>query len=274
VRSPAATFLKQSFRGEEAMMRSESTKSGLGVVKVGPALMAALAVLAVGTLSASAAPLMVPALYGPFNPSTATDEVYFAGDVSNSDLLQQPGVTATHGAYMNSGMGDTPAGLNDGNAGGDFDAVGISALNGATWAKAGSESWSEYALGVGTGKGYDITGIQSIAAWQGAGFSNQKYDVLVKHLGDATFSHLVTVDYQPFSTALTEGGSTKVNVMDSTGVLASGVVAIKFAFMQINANPAGGTVMREMDVFGTPTPEPTTMVLLGLGGLLAWRRRK
>lgn len=258
------------------MTRKESTNVLFGVLAARPAAaVAVLAVLAAVISPVSAAVMITPNVYGPFNPSTADDEVYYAADVSNSDLLQQPGVIATHGAYMNSGFGDSPAGLTDGNAGGDYDAVGLSALVGTTWLMLGDASWSEFALGEGAGQGYDITGIQSIAAWQGAGFSDQKYNILVKYLGASDFTQLATVDYQPFSAALTEGGSTKVNVTDTTGVLASGVVAIKFAFLETIGNANGaGSVMREIDVFGTPTPEPTTMALLGLASLVVLRRRR
>lgn len=258
------------------MTRKESTNSLFGILAARPsAAVAVLAVLAVAISPASAAVTITPNVYGPFNPSTANDEVYYAADVSNNDLLQQPGVIATHGPYMTSGFGDSPAGLTDGNAGGDYDAVGLSALVGTTWLVMDGQSWSEFTLGEGTSQGYDITGIQSIAAWQGAGFSNQKYNVLVKYLGASDFTQLATVDYQPFSTELTEGGSTKVNVTDTAGVLASGVVAIKFDFLKTTGNTWGaGSVIREIDVFGTPTPEPTTIALLGLASLVVLRRRR
>ncbi|MBP7933504.1 MAG: PEP-CTERM sorting domain-containing protein [Phycisphaerae bacterium] len=259
------------------MTRKESTNSLFGILATRPsAAVAVLAVLAVVISPALAAVMITPNAYGPFDPSTTDDEVYYAADVSNNDLLQQPGVIATHGPYMLiDGFGMRPEGLNDGNAGGDFDLVSYSALDGTAWLWKDGLSWSEFALGEGTGQGYDITEIQSIAAWQGAGFSNQKYNVLVKYLGESDFTQLATVDYQPFSEAQTEGGSTKVNVTDTTGVLASGVVAIKFAFLETTGNTWGaGSVIREVDVFGTPTPEPTTMALLGLASLVVLRRRR
>ena len=63
-------------------------------------------------------------------------------------------------------------------------------------------------------------------------------------------------------------------VTDDTGVLASGIEAIKFDFLATDGN--GSSVYREIDVLGSAAvPEPTTTALLGLGGLaLILRRRK
>jgi lysophospholipase L1-like esterase len=210
-------------------------------------LIAPLALLANATW---AAPVFQTAQSGPFTPSTTTDEVAFAADVSSSDLLH--GIVGTGGSWMG-GTPASPAGLNDGIAGGDYDANGLSALSGATWA-VHADTFREFVLGPGAnGLGYNITEIQTIAAWSGAGFSNQKYDVSVRFLGDASYTFLTTVEYQPFTTALTEGGSTKANVTDDTGTLASGVEAIRFDLRQTVSNTAGGVVMREIDVFGAAT---------------------
>lgn len=107
-------------------------------------------------------------------------------------------------------------------------------------------------LGLGSeGLGYDITEIRSVAAWQGAGFANQKYEVSVRYAGDDAFTFLAIVDYQPFdSLALNIGGSTKVTVTDDTGVLARGVEAIRFSMLDVNSPDTAGTVYREIDVFG------------------------
>jgi len=228
---------------------------------------AAIAGLALTATSAHAAVVFTTATNGPVSPSSTTDELAYAGDVSTTDLLNGI-VGVSSGSWGANGA--TPAGLNDGTHGGDYEADGLPALVGASWALANGATM-EYDLGVGSGDGYDITEIQSIAAWQNLGLSNQNYNVLVKYVGDAGFTALTTVTYQPFTSG---GGSTKVNVTDDTGVLASGIEAIKFDFLATDGN--GSSVYREIDVLGSAAvPEPTTTALLALGGLaLILRRRK
>ncbi|WP_367873896.1 Ig-like domain-containing protein [Luteolibacter sp. Populi] len=213
-----------------------------------------------GTAGLGAAPLVAERVGGPNNPSTTTDELSFAADVSSTDLLA--GISGSGGVWNLNGS--SPDGLNDGNPGGDADSAGLGALSGAAWAKDGSNvSFREFVLGAGPGGlGYDLTGIQSIAAWQGAGFANQRYEVRVRLLGQASFQTqaLVTVNYQPFSATTTEGGSTRVRVTDSTGILATGVDAIRFDVLDTTGNSAGGTVFREIDVSGTATAGTTDIV--------------
>jgi hypothetical protein len=255
------------------MSKMNNIMNNMNKMKRGTSLIL-VAAIAFTAAPLHAAVVLATAISGPFTPSTTTDEVTFAGDVSSSDLLH--GIVGTGGSWMG-GTPASPAGLNDGLAGGDFDANGLAALSGAAWA-VNADTFREFVLGPGANSlGYDITGIQTIAAWSGAGFSNQKYDVSVRFLGDASYTFLTTVEYQPFTTALTEGGSTKVNVTDDTGVLASGVDAIRFDLRQTVSNTAGGVVMHEIDVFGaaTPVPEPSATVLLGgLCGLFLFRRRR
>ncbi len=199
--------------------------------------------------------IFTTASYGPFIHSTKSDELAFAADVSNSDLLQQSNVTATCTNWVNRN-GAHHSGINDGEPGGDYDDIRIPyALYGAAWAgKGGNVSSCIFDLGSGSGFGYDIEEIQSIAAWQGAGFPNQKYLVSVRYLGNTNFSPLGTVDYQPFPHNIkTAGGSTKVNVTAGTGYLATGVDAIKFSILNTISDEAGGPVFREIDVFGTQT---------------------
>lgn len=223
-------------------------------------LKSALAAWLGGASYLLAAPVIATKASGPNTPSTSSDELAFAVDVSSSDLLH--GIAGTGGVW--NANGSSPDGLNDGNPGGDADANGVGALAGAAWSRDGNNvSFREFVLGAGPGgHGYDLGSIQSIAAWQGAGFANQRYEVRVRFLGDSAFqtSPLATVNYQPFSATLNEGGSTRVRITDSNGILASGVDAIRFDVLDTVGNAAGGAVFRELDVFGTPTPGTTDTV--------------
>ena len=129
-------------------------------------------------------------------------------------------------------------------------------LTGAAWAANGTASFREFIIGNGAnGLGYDITEVQSIAAWQGASFQNQRYEILVSTVGSAAFTLLATVNFQPASgtSGSVQGGSTKVNVTDSLGVLATGIDAIRFNILDSSGAAGGGTVFREIDVFGVST---------------------
>ncbi len=235
-----------------------------------------LVAFALSATSSNAVVVFGTGASGPFTPSTTTDEIAFAGDVSNTDLLH--GVVGTGGAWNG---GTDPNNLNNGVPGSTDSNVNVGgALGESTWTVAGTGSVREFVIGAGdNGLGYDITEVQTIAAWQGAGFQNQRYEIYLRPLGGA-YSLYATVDYQPStSTAANtdQGGATIVKVTDDAGLLDSGIDAIRFNFLDTVSNPAGGGVYRELDVFGSSTvavPEPSSVALLGLGGLALLRRRR
>jgi hypothetical protein len=219
---------------------------------------AAIAGLALTATSAHAAVTFTGA--GSFTEVNDTEMAY-SGDVSNSDLLHGLTVT-TVGPW---GAGDNDA-LNDGVLGASF--ATSSAVNGA-WT--GDGGTATYDLGLGTnGLGWDITSIQSIAAWVNVGFGDQAWTVAVS-TDDVSYDDVATVFYDPTS----NGGSTKVTLTDLD---ISGIQYIKFTANLITGNGNGDVfIWREIDVEGAATavPEPTTTALLGLGGLaLILRRRK
>ncbi len=193
----------------------------------------ALAGLASATVPASASLVQTKV-------SSAT-ELAYSGDVGATDLLT--GKTATSVSGWNLTNGSTVAELNDGIHGGTNIPVA------GTWTTVGATA--TYNLGLGANNlGYDLTSIQSIAAWLSAGFGNQSYTVDVKLVGAANYTTLATVDYQPFTT--TQGGATKVTLTDTTGVLETNVEFIRFTANRVNGTSNNGAfVFREIDVFGT-----------------------
>jgi hypothetical protein len=140
----------------------------------------------------------------------------------------------------------------------------------------------------GSATGYDIDSIASVAGWSSNTHNHaaQSYDVQVSLVGSAAYTSLnITgpaalggiVSYDPFAGNI-GASSTRVTVTDdSSGPIASGVDSIRFILISTPDNITNDTVYKEIDVFGTATvvPEPSSTLLLGLGGLaLILRRRK
>ena len=124
----------------------------------------------------------------------------YADDVSDSDLLH--GLTPVTTGWGVRGNTHDPKQLTDGIHGAVPRASAYTTV-GAT---------AEYHLGTGAkGLGYDITSIQSIADWNGAGYGNQAWTVEVKPV-DGDYRILHTVNHQPLSS---RGGATKVVLRDT-----------------------------------------------------------
>jgi len=113
-------------------------------------------------------------------------------------------------------------------------------------------------------QGYDITGIRAISGWI-ANRTNQSFELLFASVADPA----LFVSYGTFSYSPGNSGSAMITLTDSTGLLATGVAAIRFNVLN------AGTVYREFDVFGQPTavPEPASLLLALLGGATLLRRR-
>lgn len=135
-------------------------------------------------------------------------------------------------------------------------------------------------------KGYDITGINTISGWT-SNFANQKYTVYYStvsqpdtfiSLGDYSLNSAIAAGNDSTQTSL------QIALTDSSGVIASHVAKLEFVFEKGSwPNKTGGTdhngtAYREVEVFGTAVPEPSTiaMCIAGLLGLLAyaWRKRR
>jgi lysophospholipase L1-like esterase len=175
--------------------------------------------------------------------AVSSNELAYAGDVKTDDLLQ--GLAGVHLNYNVIKATPGPQ-INDGLYGGATDTAAIA------WANHGNISSSTYELGTGSGTGYDISRITSIAAWTNAGFMNQKYKVSVRYSGATEYTPVpdCTVDYQPV-TDQGASGATKVIVTRPGGMLFHHVEGIRFTFLKTdNSNPAGGVTIREIDVEG------------------------
>jgi hypothetical protein len=129
-------------------------------------------------------------------------------------------------------------------------------------------------------KGYTLQSIQSIFGFTNSNaFADQNYTVEYTTVGDSTWQSLATVAYDPYpavdgvqSTGQADGTSTDVNL---TVTNVQGVNAIRFTFSPFDSNQLG-QVVREIEVDGVATPEPSTwaMMIVGAAGVIALSLRR
>ena len=213
-------------------------------------VLATLAGLALASSSAHATVTITGA--GSATEVNNASQTAYSGDVSATDLLHGlTGVDAVTSGW-NGGAG-SPAALNNGAHGGATDTSASS----IAWTTVGATA--EYNLGTGaSGLGYDITSIQSIAAWNSAGFANQAWTVEVKPVG-GSYSTLATVHYNPVAA----NGATKVTL---TGLDPTGIEFIKFTANSVTGSSGNAFTFREIDVFGVESgPDETAPMVDTLG---------
>jgi hypothetical protein len=186
----------------------------------------------------------------------------FSGNVSSIDLLN--GITGTHTGTFGGGGG---AILTNGAYGAD------TTLAHTAWTQPGAQS--TYDLGVGPNStGWDITTIRSFAAWNGASYGSQSYDVFVETYLGGGFTLLASA-----AQSVTGAGSTQITLADSiVGTpIATNIRYLRFNFTA-SAATDGRTTYRELDVFGSASaavvPEPTSLFLIGCAALGLMRVRR
>ncbi len=183
----------------------------------------------------------------------SSTETAYQLDTSNSDLINGVApssfTTGTGSGKWNITNGATVPELNDG-------------IHGVTYASAGNSvqgAWPNplatvtYTLGLGANNlGYNITSIQSIAAWVNVGYGNQAWTLAIQPAGGGPFVDVATVNYQPLATI----GATKVNL---TNLNITGIQALRVTTISVNGGNNGGSfVWRELDVVGSSTAPDST----------------
>jgi hypothetical protein len=211
---------------------------------------------------------------------SSTTVLAYSGQTSTTDLINAGQSTLSSATVSVTNPSFPGTGINNGNYSNTFADNTFFQLPGSFPATA------TYDLNVTVNVlGYDLTSIKSFMGWAtvSAAQANQTYTIEVSTVGSASYTSLATVAYKPFSdTDSPTDYETFVTVSDTGGVLATGVDSIRFTFTDpigVNGVPDGsgafeGTLIREIDVFGSATiPEPSA-VILALGGLLFLGRRR
>lgn len=135
--------------------------------------------------------------------------------------------------------------------------------------------------------GYDLTEIIMSAGFGSNSLSHahQNYAISYSLVGSATYIPLTSGEYIPYAgtgvgTSTTTGsGFSRINITDNSTseVIISGVDSLQFIYNKSSSNGGGSTglVLQEIDIVGVATvPEPSSVILVMLGGLATLRRRR
>jgi hypothetical protein len=199
---------------------------------------------------------------GPFTPFYT---------VSSTDLINGMTPSAQTGNFAEEAAGGVAVLTN-----GTFGTIsGGNPGNNSLFATAGTGEQVTYSLNLGASpQGYLINRIATYSGWNDNGRDQQLYTVAFSTVANpTTFVDYATVNFNP--TAGSDPTASRVQISDSTGIVANNVAAIRFTFDQPAAPENGYTGYTEIDVIGQAVPEPTALGLVALSaaGLLARRRR-
>ncbi|MEP4078003.1 hypothetical protein [Haloferula sp.] len=177
-------------------------------------------------------------------------DTLWAGNLSATDLINA-GESTLAAVTVSTAFFGGPNGINDGVSTGSSDSVYFEAPD-------NFPATAIYDLDLTTNTaGYDFTSIESFVGWRGnsGGQGNQTYQVEVSVVGSPDYVLLAVVNYEPFGPENSDDHESHVVIDDSSGTLASGVDSIRFTFSApLIGGTAPGTVVREIDVFGVPSP--------------------
>ena len=195
-----------------------------------------------------------PAITADYQSSSGSDSAFDSSITAN---LIQNGQSS-----LASATADTPAlngnflstGLNDGSAGGTANLTYYAVATGLGTVMPNTAIFQLTA-------GYNLTNIQVISGWTDHNLGEQTFQVLLS-IGGGAFTNIGTfINNTPFD--LGTPGSWMTTLTASSGTIATNVTAIEFIFLDPDdsngagsvgnsqAASNGGTVIREVQVFGT-----------------------
>ena len=133
--------------------------------------------------------------------------------------------------------------------------------------------------------GYDISSLVNTTGWNGSSRSNHQYVVALRPVG-GSYTDILNVE---FPVEDTTGGNAHNSTPpadgnpgvqltindDGSGLLGTGIDAIRYTFHNDNTGTSPESY-QEFDVNGTPTPEPSAVMiaLMGMVGLWGLVRRR
>lgn len=187
---------------------------------------------------------------------------------SGSDLLQSGGiVTTATGNFQDEGQMGLAA-LTDGGFG-----PGGNPGGGGASATGNAGEFITFTLDLVTSPlGYSLSGVDVYAGWDGFR-GGMDYSLSYSLVSDPnTFISLGSTSWDANANNAPGGNiSTRSMVRDADGELATGVAAVRLSFGDVSFGYAG---YREVDVFGTPVPEPSAAATALLAGAALLRRRR
>jgi hypothetical protein len=225
-----------------------------------------------------------------YNGYTQSPDTYFDGDISTSSLIYSGNASLdTDSLSGNASTSGTIAGTDDGTAD-DSNLAGTELYLYVGTSGSFSETLS-YTLNTdpltgGSATGYDITSLNSIVGYDSGNHAGQDFTLYLSTLTTPAFTQYGGTFVNNFTYAANLATETSLTNMGG-GPIATGVTGIELVYVNpptyVAGNGAtgggGDSVLREIDVFGTPsasvsTPEPSTYALLLAGvGLLVARSR-
>jgi hypothetical protein len=202
------------------------------------------------------------ALGAPHNPT------FPSGGPSSTDLLNGLLPSVSNGNFLEETSAGTVA-LTNGSVG-TFYGNQTATSDHTAYATGHNGDSVTYALG----GAWDLSSIVIYGGWNDGGRDEQHYDVLTSTDG-TTFGLLgsIRADGGIQGNAVTPVSNRVAFTEDALANLATGVTHVRVNFLDVENGYTGYT---EIDVFGSPVPEPAAaaMASLGLLGALTLRRRK
>jgi|GEM_PF-3788969 len=218
------------------------------------------------------------AVHDPHDPSSSGAPDLLSA--SSSDLAQGLTATVTYTGGSGSTMEEESAGESvwtngslatvyaEGGAGGNaVDHAAYGTLN-ATVGGSDIDAFVTFDLGAS----FNLSQIDVFLGWNDSGRDDSSFLVFVS-TDNVAFSQIASYDKGGDDTGAITTPVTNLHrvVDDGGGDIAGGVRYVQLQFTDADNGYAG---MVEVDVFGSPVPEPASVAFLGLGGLALLGRRR